>query len=368
MREIKVFALTFGPRNYWSARYRTYAFGQYLSRFGFHFTYCPLCWQDYADGLLPIQGYSRLLGDLYYYGWARLRRTVDLIRSKLYDVVILQRHLFPGGDESLEYLLEALDLRIVYDFDDAIFTVPPHLAPKDWKSNPQVMRELRKTRRLIDLSSHVVAGNDYLGQYASRFNRNVSIVPTPVDSHRLQLGSGTRRRLDIAVIGWMGTSANLYYLEQLKPVFTRLARKHAILLKIVCSQQFEIKGVRVARKDWREEDEYEDISSFDIAVMPLTDDEWTRGKCGYKLLKYMSVGVPSVASAVGMNNDIITDGVNGFLARTEDEWVEKLSILIDDWRVRSKFRLEARSKVQAKYSYDAVIPRFGEVLRQVADS
>lgn len=363
---MKVLALTFAPTSYWSAKYRVYAFGEALRRMGVIFEYDALPYAEYEGGYLQIQRYGALAGILYYLGPLKLKRLYRMLRSSLYDVVLLQRSLLPGDYSGLEELLAELDLPLVYDFDDALFTLPMHLRPGNWDRDPGIVKELNKVRRLVEISRGVIAGNRYLAGYARQYNPNVVVVPTPVDTTRLA-PRYLARDSDRFVIGWLGTWSNLHYLSTLKPVFRTLSRRYEIVVKLICERTIDL-GVRVLRQDWSEDTEAEDISSFDVAVMPLQDDEWTRGKCGFKLLKYMSVGVPSVASPVGMNAEIIRDGRNGFLAAGEQEWVEKLSRLLEDRQLRERFSREGRSTVVENYSLEALVPKFHEMLRRVADA
>lgn len=357
-------ALTFTPETYWSARYRVYAFGEALRRRGVQFEYDPLPYPEFEMGRLHIQRYGALAGILYYVGPLKLKRVYRILRSTRYDVVLLQRSLFPGDFTGLEELLAEVDPPLVYDFDDALFTLPVHLRPNNWDTDPQVSRELDKVRKLVQISHGVIAGNRYLGEYARQYNSNVAIVPTPVDTSKLAPKKVTRDPTRI-VVGWLGTWGNLHYLGLLKPVFRTLAKRHPIVVKLICENTIDL-GVHVVRQDWSEDREAEDLSSFDVAVMPLTDDVWTRGKCGFKLLKYMSVGVPTVSSPVGINTEVVCDGKNGFLASSEQEWIDKLTRLIEDPQLRQKFSCQGRKTVVDEYSLETLAPRVHELLSKVA--
>ena len=364
---MKVLAFTFTPASYWSAKYRIYAFGEALRRIGVQFDYDALPYAEYDSGRLQIQKYGALAGVLYYLGPLKLRRVYRMLRcSSRYDVVLVQRSLFPGDYTGLEELLAEVDPPLVYDFDDALFTLPVHLRPANWDRDPNVLGELQKVRKLVQASRAVIAGNRYLADYARHYNANVEVVPTPVDTVRLA-PKYTARDPSRIVIGWLGTWGNLHYLGALKPVLQALSERYPIVVKLICERSIDL-GVRVVRQDWSEQTEAEDISSFDIALMPLQDDDWTRGKCGFKLLKYMSAGVPSVASRVGINAEIIRDGENGFLAADEHEWVDKLARLIKDRQLRQKLSHNGRKTVIEDYSLETLAPKFHDVLARVAGS
>ena len=137
-------------------------------------------------------------------------------------------------------------------------------------------------------------------------------------------------------------------------------------LKVMGSQSFALPGLEVDSLPWNAKSEIEEIRSFDIGIMPLPDDEWSKGKCGLKALQYMALGIPTVASAVGANIDIIQDGVNGFLAATRQEWMEKLLLLLRDERLRRRFAIEGRRRVEAAYSARVQAPRLLEILQRAA--
>jgi glycosyltransferase involved in cell wall biosynthesis len=92
--------------------------------------------------------------------------------------------------------------------------------------------------------------------------------------------------------------------------------------------------------------------------MPLPDNDWARGKCGFKGLQYMALCIPAVLSPIGVNKEIIEDGRNGILAENEDEWVNKLSRLIEDPELRKQIGTSGRQTVAERYSYDAWKDRY----------
>jgi len=295
-----------------------------------------------------------------------LKRILQILSSKTRDVVIVNRQLFPSGPDLMEDLLEAINRPVVFDFDDAVFTLPLHFRPENWNEDPVLVRELRKVPRVISMSSYVAAGNDYLRDYALKYNKRVEVVPNAIDTNQYKprQSKTNARSSERTVIGWLGTSGNLYYLKQIEPALQKLSKRYPILLKVICSSEFSMKGVPVETVPWNESTEIEELAGFDIGVAPLTDDEWTRGKCTIKLLKYMSMGIPSVASPVGFNCRVISDGENGLLASTQEKWYEKLALLIEDDQLRRQFSINGRRTIEKEYSYDAVIPEFGQVLEK----
>jgi len=243
----------------------------------------------------------------------------------------------------------------VFDFDDAImFRDSSHRHFKSWQ-------RWWRFRRMVAGARTVIAGNSYLAGWASRYSKRVTTIPTAID-----LTAYPERRAEFGqepVIGWIGTRINLMYLRAIVPALTRLARKRPDMkLKIVADGVLDIPGVRVTNKRWSSEDEVEDVLSFQVGIMPLPDDPWTRGKCAVKILQYFAASVPVVCSPVGANIEVVADGRSGYLARTEDEWVARLDELLGDEARRRRFGAAGRGMVERKYSLDANLDQFVDAL------
>lgn len=263
-----------------------------------------------------------------------------------HDLVFLQKPGFMASHWTTLRLLFAVNRRIVFDFDDAIFINPD---TGDMTAGPELKRLEFILRRCVA----VIAGNPYLAEYAKKYNPRIEIIPTVVDSDRFY--PQEKRSADHSVtIGWMGTKPNLPYLLRLLPVMKQvLAGSNARFLIIsdlaekpspfACSE-------RIGFKTWRAETEVDDLRLFDIGIMPLDDDPFTRGKCGFKLLQYMAMAIPVVASPVGINNAIVEDGSNGFLAGPENAWLECLLALCQDGSLRQRLGAAGREKVIREYS------------------
>jgi glycosyltransferase involved in cell wall biosynthesis len=221
-----------------------------------------------------------------------------------------------------------------------------------------------KTKTICRLATHVIAGNSYLADYARQTNQNVSIVPTTIDTEKYQLlpRSGSDH---VPVIGWTGTFSTVQHLDTLAGALKRLAQKESFRLVVIGPPVYKIDGVDVEAVKWRSATEVADLRQIDIGIMPLPDESWTRGKCGCKALQYMALAIPTVCSPVGVNAEIIQDGVNGLLATTEDEWVEKLTKLLHDPELRARLGDAGRKTVETKYSAAVHAPRVYEILRSV---
>lgn len=264
-----------------------------------------------------------------------------------YDIVFLQRKRLIG---LRLWLLKRRAKRIVYDFDDSV------MYRNSTAENPISNTRRRRFARMLMASDAVIAGNEYLKKEALRYNAKVEVIPSPIDSESYTLKSDDSQGRGV-VLGWIGDHGSIHYLERMRPIFDTLARKYPHLsLKIVCNTFFECDEMWVVKKQWSAEDEVRDLQSFDIGLMPLMDDPWSWGKCGLKIVQYQGVGIPVVCTPVGINQDLIKDGENGFWAKTSEEWVKKLSLLIENRELRMTMGLKGRQKVE-EFFHLGVAPR-----------
>jgi len=317
---------------------------------------------------LREQGHSCTLSHSYpekydYFPWLGfrpsqwLKRTLrrgDLLRVRWgrYDAVILERELFDNPTWDLETALRRVAKTLVLDIDDGVFLKFP-----------------QKFERLLELADLVVAGNRLLAEWAAAAHRPVVIIPTCIDTEVYHPGPRTGVAAGrLPVIGWMGTAGNVAYLGDLAAPLRHLARRHEFEFQVIAGErgildELPLKGVRVVFRKWEPATEATDIRDFDIGVMPLSDDAWSRYKCGLKLLQYMAVGVPGVASPVGVNSDIVEPGVNGYLAATADEWEASLGSLLESPELRQRMGQAARQTVEQRYSLAVNLPRWLEAVR-----
>ncbi|HWW75306.1 MAG TPA: glycosyltransferase family 4 protein [Pyrinomonadaceae bacterium] len=298
---------------------------------------------------------------------ALARRAGLLKRVKDFDLVYVYNEAAMVGPALVENYLRARRVPVVFDFDDAIFLHGRHNGARN-----RYLRLLKfpgKTKSICRLASHVIAGNYYLASYAAGFNARVTVVPTTIDTEKYAPRPAGADR-EPPVIGWSGSYSTVQHLDTARRMLQRLARAARFRLRVVGAEGYRIEGVEVESVPWRAETEIEDLSAIDVGIMPLPENEWTRGKCGLKALQYMALAVPAVCSPVGVNPTIIRDGRNGLLAATEDEWVEKLTRLLCSPSLRKSLGAAGRETVEAEYSASAHAPRvyklFKAVLQQAA--
>ena len=278
------------------------------------------------------------------------------------DLVFLQKPGFIINRWPYLRLLFYLQKKVIFDFDDAIFINRESGLPHDGTRS-------KKLAFILSNSRLVIAGNPYLGEFARKFNPRVEIIPTPIDCERYR-PLPQRPTGKPLIIGWMGTDSNVPYLADLIPVMRRLLAETEIRFMIVTGPgkkppEFDF-NERVVWKEWCAKTEIDDLRLFDIGLMPLADDAYTSGKCGFKLLQYMAVGIPVVASPVGMNRQIVEEGINGFLANDEKEWLDKLRLLCRDDDLRQRMGRVGRQMIEASFSLQKISQKWVALLQGVA--
>ncbi|HEX8514771.1 MAG TPA: glycosyltransferase family 4 protein [Bacteroidia bacterium] len=278
------------------------------------------------------------------------KRMKDVKNAKNYDLIFVQREAFMTGSTFFERRLRASGKKMVFDFDDSIWILDTSKANKKWEwlKNPQ------KTAKIIALSDMVFAGNAYLGDYAKQFNSNVRIIPTTIDTKEYKRAIPARDNKSVC-IGWSGSITTIKHFEYALPFLSVLKKKYGerISIKVIGDGSYVNNELGIKGIPWIKEDEIKELSSFDIGIMPLPNDEWTKGKCGLKGLQYMALEIPTIMSPVGVNTNIIQDGVNGFLAATTEEWTEKISQLVDSFELRQKIGAEGKKTVDLEYSVES---------------
>ena len=256
-------------------------------------------------------------------------------------------------------LLQSGNPRIIFDFDDAV------MFRNQKYGRPIGSKDFIRFLRTMGHCAAVVAGNDFLARFAEACGARTIVLPTCVDVSKYRVRQENEN--DRLTIGWLGLSDGFVYLHHIHPALQQLSRLFpGLKLRVVSNEPLQLEGVTVENEPWRLENEQGNLASFGIGIMPLTDTVWTRGKCGYKILQYMAAGIPVVASAVGANVDIIADGENGFLAKTQDDWVQSISRLIENPAQGNKFAFRGRKLVESKYSLDQFVEGYIQLMREVA--
>jgi glycosyltransferase involved in cell wall biosynthesis len=320
--------------------------------------------EPFASRPVPEPLYQRLMeggratgrDKALFYGLFLVRRLVDVLRARQFDVVVVQRDLFPFGPPILERLLARTNSRLVYDTDDATY-----LRPAFTPNTPfQKLRRFDKVAQVVAAARWVSVATEPIAVWARQHNGNVSVVPMAVD---LDAYDGVRRLAapsERVVLGWAGTAGGLRYLEALGPVLADLGRQYPIQVRLISGgyRQVQLAGVPVDARPWRAETALADLKGFDIGLVPLDDSPFEQAKFPFKLLQYLALGVPAVSARVGVATSVIAEGSNGLLAGSAEEWRASLERLIVDRDLRGRLGAAGHGTVAERYT----VPRVGPLL------
>lgn len=308
----------------------------------------------YQDGHIPAK-----VKELFK---ANLRRIKQILKAKNYDVVFLHRAASMIGPAWLEKYLQLHKTPLIFDFDDAIFMADVSDANKRFAW----AKFSGKTADICRYSTSITVGNSYLAEYAQKYNDNVYIVPTSIDTIRYQPTGKAVDKNGRVVIGWTGSSTSQYHLEAFEPVLAELIKKRGkdIEIRVVSNREPDFKTIPYTWRAWSPETEVKEIAEIDIGIMPTPDDEWSRGKCALKALQYMSLGIPAICTDMGANRDVINHGENGFLAKTKEQWLDYFETLIDNTELRLKLGKGARKTVVEHYSMKKCAELFANVVEK----
>lgn len=288
------------------------------------------------------------------------RRLSTVSKARKYDLIYILREAALLGPPIFERLIAQQRIPFVFDFDDAIFV--SYRSPSNGYLS--YLKFASKTKTICRLASHVMVGNPYLAEYARQVNDNVTVIPTTIDTEKYQVRPPKTDDGPLT-IGWTGSFSTVQHLDTLRGALKKLAETENFRLRVIGTPTYELSPVNVEAMPWRAATELEDLCKIDIGVMPLPDDNWSKGKCGLKALQFMALGIPTICSPVGVNTDIIQDDENGFLAGTEAEWVDKLSRLLRSAELRRRLGDAGRATVEQKYSAAIQAPRVYEIFKSV---
>jgi glycosyltransferase involved in cell wall biosynthesis len=352
---MKVLFLTVDDETRASSRTRVYQFLPYLKDNGIE--YDIVAWNGKA--FRPKNPVLKLLiGEILNYFVMTAKITWALLNIKRYDVVFVQKITLMR----LLWLLQALKVKYVYDIDDAIYTL--HSA------------ELAKAKRPVRVNAaieymksakHMIVELQSTEEVARQNCANVTTILGPIDTNRYHPSSKEGR--NTVTIGWIGSLSNTFYLFDIQHSLENLCGKYPNLrVNLIGTRGFVTTEKNISLIEWKLNTELHELAKFDIGIMPLTDDEWSRGKGSYKLLQYLALGIPAVASPVGINTTLLKDGETGFLAKTNKDWEEKLSLLIENAPLREQMGKKARELAVQNYSLDAASIKFVSAIKQAANA
>lgn len=353
--QYNILALTRYSRLGASSRLRTLQFLPHLENSNFRIDVQPLLGDEY---LIRIQeGKSKSTPYVIQSYFKRLKTILKIAR---YDLLWIEKELFPYLPSTVEWLISRLGYRYIVDYDDAIFHY--------YDQNKQAfIRNFlgKKIDRVMRHAEAVIVGNNYLGERADKAGASrVEQIPTVVDTNRYAFRKS--EDTDQMIIGWIGSPTTVRHLQIVEPVLLELNKILNYKFIVIGANIVLSPDISVEFKKWTENTEVAEISKFDIGIMPMYDEPWTRGKCGYKLIQYMACGKPVIASPVEANKEIVDHEYNGFLADTDSEWLYAIKRLSESAHLRLTMGKAGRNKVVEEYSVKSVLPRIKRILEEVS--
>ncbi len=294
-------------------------------------------------------------GVIRKYTWFPILKRLNYLKMVIsilfgrWDVVYIQRIFISSY---LLNLLKKRSVKIIYDFDDAIYI------------NPGRPGNEQKTANAIRYATKVIVSTDYLKEYCLKYGQDAVVIPSPVETNRIRPTAKEKNRN--ITIGWIGSPWTTGFLELVEKPIRKLAEKYEFrLLTIGAKPGYRINGVNHVSKAWVFEEENSELGEMHIGIMPLPDTDWTRMKGGYKLLQYFSAGIPCVASPVGINQSIVKPGKNGYLASMDEEWYSYLELLINDQPLRDLLGVNGRKDAVELYSRDVCFEKLLAVIKLI---
>lgn len=326
------------------SRFRIEQWMPHLERAGVSCTYTGFENERLHEVIYTKGNYVRKAGEMMR---AMGRRVLLTSKVRNYDLVFIFEEAARIGPAVLETFISWLNVPVVYDFCDPVYL--PYVSPTN--RHLARLKCFRKTKTICRLADHVLVGNEELAEYARRYNSRVDVVPITIDTDIYTPKGETPPDLEhVPVIGWSGSHSTLRHLDGVRKALSALARIRRFRLEVIGADPYKVDGVETKCRAWSAGREVSDLRGFDIGLMPLPDDPWTRLRSHLKVRQYFGVGLPSVVSPVGVNAELVQDGVNGFWATNDHQWLDRLARLIDDASLRRKMGRAARNTIEQRYS------------------
>jgi glycosyltransferase involved in cell wall biosynthesis len=337
-----------------SSRYRFYQYFGILKENGIDFRVCPLYSDNYVN-LLFTAGRKNHFEALKGY----LKRLCVILTSIRYDLIVTEHEFLPYFPAWFEKLFKIFRIDYIVDYDDAIFI-------RYEQSRNKLVRLLlgKKIKKVIRYAKAVITGNKYLFEYASRFNDNVYMIPTVVSFKKYDAVIVPEKPKQF-IVGWTGSQTTSQYLIPLSSLFRKL-KKAGIQINLIGFDKklkFHFKDININWIDWTTDSEIEEIKKFNVGIMPLDDDLWSKGKCGFKLIQYMACNLPVIASPIGANVDLVDNGTNGFLATSIDEWTRSVLYLAENPEEAISMGQKGYNRFRENYSLEAVADRYISIIK-----
>lgn len=361
---MKILALTKYSYEGPSSRYRFYNYKECFKKHNIDMTIKPFFSKSYFTTTNKFKKISIVLFSYFYRFFVVLKL---LILKKRYNLVLIEYELFPYFPAVFEYLLNTRGIQYIVDYDDAIFH------KYDISTNKIIHGLLKnKIAKVIQYANYIIVCNEYLASYAKQYNSDILRLPTVVllDKYKKEMETFIKKDDDIFVIGWIGSKTTSVYILEILPTIKKFVETYPNVRfdlvgfnkKLLSSEEINKHHLNIIT--WSEEKEIEHILNFNIGIMPLHDDPWSQGKCGFKLVQYMSCKKPVVASPVGMNCTLVKNNENGFLVNSLDEWFEAFEKLYLDEELRLKMAKNNFEQIEDEFNYDKNCKIYIELIKE----
>lgn len=285
-----------------------------------------------------------------------LAQVTRVLSPRSHDVVLVCREASLIGPAWYERFA-SWQRPLVFDFDDAVWLPQEGSVNQNWS----FLRTHGKSASLCRIATNVVAGNAYLAEYGRRYSERVQIVPSTVDL-AVYGAPRTHSNASTPVIGWIGSHSTVEYLQARLPALAAASRRRRFRLLVVGASIASVPDLDVECRPWRAATEANDLREMDLGLMPLPDNEWSRGKCAMKAIQYLAMGIPVIASPVGAALDVVVPGETGLLAASDEEWTDRVLRLLENAEERNRAGRVGRMLVEKTYAAEVQAQRFGDVL------
>lgn len=354
MTKIKILLLSRYENLGASSRYRSYQYIPYLHKEGIETTVAPLFSNDYIKDLYAGRK-KNLLKVLKTY----VNRIINLYHVGGFDLIWIEKEALPWLPAWVEHKLGLAKVPYIVDYDDAIFH-------RYDQHNFKLVRWIlgRKIDRIMQYATLVLVGNEYLLERAKKAGaRRIELLPTAIDLEKYP--TNFFHNNDIFTIGWIGSPVTSHYLKLVIPALEEFCKKNTARMVLIGAKKEKLSNILVEYVPWSKETEIKEIQKFDVGIMPLPDNAWERGKCGFKLIQYMACGLPVVGSPVGVNARFIKHGINGYQAKNTNEWIWALQKLKADKELRQKMGRAGRQIVEKEFCLQVTAPRLRDFIFSV---
>lgn len=359
-KSLRVLFLTKYPIDGASSRYRVF---QYLDVLSEHGISSDVSSFFSRSGYRAVFGSSGLLRRTLAVVFGAANRIYWVLRGSDYDLIYMQRELLPIGPPIFERFLKWRNVRMLFDYDDALFIEKPSAV----SPVATIFKSGERVKEIFGLVDAVVAGNSWLKEQAERYGAKAYVLEVAEDTKRISMRA-THREETKVILGWLGSKSTEKYLNQITPVLQQFfgifpdAR-----LVVVGGGEFRPAGLPVEHVPWSYETEVAQLHRFDIGLMPLPIEDWSRGKCGGKARTYMAAGVPAVVQNIGYNQELIRHGETGFLmTENNEDWLKALIELTVDSTLRQSIAERARVEVEKRFSLEVISNQLAEILWEEA--